>query len=114
MNRFARAGLVALAVIAVPAASAFATAEDPTAPLSAEKVEQGRKLFVDNGCNACHALADAKAAGSIGPSFDGNAKLDKAHTVNIITNGQGAMPSFGWLSEEDIDVLASYIVHAKK
>ncbi len=114
MHRFAHAGLIALAVMAVPAASAFATAEDPTAPLSAEKVEQGRKLFVDNGCNACHALADAKASGSIGPAFDGNAALDKAHTVNVITNGQGAMPSFSWLSEEDIDLLASYIVQAKK
>jgi mono/diheme cytochrome c family protein len=114
MHRFAQAGLIALAVMAVPAASAFATAEDPTAPLSAEQVEQGRKLFVDNGCNACHALADAKASGSIGPAFDGNAALDKAHTVNVITNGQGAMPSFSWLSAEDIDLLASYIVQAKK
>ena len=114
MHRFAQAGLVALAIIAVPAASALASAEQPAAPLSAEQVEQGRKLFVGNGCNACHTLADANAAGSIGPSFDGDAKLDKPYAVNVITNGQGAMPSFGWLSAEDIDLLAGYIVHAKK
>ncbi|HLV06714.1 MAG TPA: cytochrome c [Croceibacterium sp.] len=107
-------GALALAVVALPAAGALASAEDPTAALSAEQVDKGRQLFTDNGCNACHALADAKAAGSIGPALDGNGKLDKAYIVNIVTNGQGAMPSYGWLGEEDIDVMASYIVHAKK
>ena len=107
-------GALALAVVAVPAASALASAEEPASALTAEEVAKGRQLFTDNGCNACHALADANAAGSVGPSFDGNANLDKAHVVNIVTNGQGAMPSFGWLGEEDIDLLASYIVQAKK
>jgi len=107
-------GALALAALALPAAGAFATAEDPTAGLSAEQVEKGRQLFTDNGCNACHALADANAAGSIGPALDGNANLDKAHVANIITNGQGAMPNFGWLAEEDIDLLAAYIIQTKK
>ncbi len=107
-------GAVALAVVGLPAAGALASAEDPSAALSAEQVDAGRQLFTDNGCNACHALADAKAAGSIGPALDGNAKLDKGHIVNIVTNGQGAMPSYGWLGEEEIDLMASYIVQAKK
>src|SRR5690606_12602060 len=107
-------GAVVLAIAAMPAAGAFATAEDPTAGLSAEQVEKGRQLFTDNGCNACHMLADANAAGSIGPALDGNGNLDKAHLVNIVTNGQGAMPSFGWMPEEDIALLADYIIHAKK
>lgn len=107
-------GVMALAVAAVPAAGALATAEDPTAGLSAEQVEKGRQLFNDNGCNACHALADANAAGSIGPALDGNANLDKTFVVDRVTNGQGAMPSFGWMPEEDIALLADYIVHAKK
>lgn len=107
-------GAIALAMAALPAAAALATAEDPTAQLSAEQVTKGRQLFTDNGCNACHALADADAAGSVGPALDGNPNLDKAHVVNIVTNGQGAMPSFGWLAEEDIDLLSAYIVQAKK
>lgn len=106
-------GAVALAIAAVPAAGALATAEDPSAGLSADQVEKGRQLFTDNGCNACHALADANAAGSIGPALDGN-NIDKAQVVNIVTNGQGAMPSFGWMPEEDIALLADYIVHTKK
>jgi mono/diheme cytochrome c family protein len=107
-------GAMAFAAIAVPAAAAFAVAPEAEAALTAEQVSKGRQLFADNGCNACHALADANAAGSVGPSFDGNAALDKAKAVNIVTNGQGAMPSFGWLGEEDIDLLAGYIVQVKK
>ena len=107
-------GAMALAAIAVPTASAFATAEEPATALTAEQVTQGRQAFTDNGCNACHTLADANAAGSVGPAFDGNANLDKARAVNVISNGQGAMPNYGWLGEEDIDLLAAYIVQVKK
>ena len=77
-------------------------------------VPEGRQLFTDNGCNACHTLADANAAGSVGPSFDGNPNLDKGHVVNVVNNGQGPMPSFAWLGEEDIDLIAAYIVQVKK
>jgi mono/diheme cytochrome c family protein len=108
-------GALALAVAAVPAAGSLAVApEEAAAELTAEQVAKGRQLFTDNGCNACHALADASAAGSIGPSFDGNANLDKGKAVQVITNGQGPMPNFGWMGEEDIDLLAAYIVHVKK
>lgn len=119
MNRVvSKAGLgliaVALAVVALPAATAFASADEPAAALSAEQVTKGRQLFNDNGCNACHTLADANAAGSVGPSFDGDANLDKGHAVQVISNGQGPMPNFSWLGEEDIDLIAAYIVQAKK
>lgn len=108
-------GVLALATMAVPAAGSLAVApEQAAAELTADQVTKGRQLFTDNGCNACHTLADASAAGSVGPSFDGNANLDKGHVVNIVTNGQGPMPSFGWLGEEDIDLLAAYIVQVKK
>lgn len=110
-------GALALAIVAVPFASALASAEDPTAApaaLTAEQIEKGRQLFNDNSCNSCHVLADAGATGTIGPAFDGNAALDKAYSVNVITNGQGAMPNFGWLDEADIDLLSAYIVQTKK
>ena len=107
-------GAIALAAIAVPAAAAFAVTPEAQATLSAEQIAKGRQLFTDNGCSACHTLAAAEAAGSVGPSFDGNAGLDKAKAVSTITNGQGPMPSFSWLGEEDIALLADYIVQAKK
>ena len=108
-------GTLALAMIAVPAAGSLAVAPEQAATtLTAEQVTKGRQLFTDNGCTACHTLADANASGSVGPAFDGNANLDKAHAVSVITNGQGAMPSFGWLGEEDIDLIAGYVVQVKK
>ncbi|HYD25940.1 MAG TPA: cytochrome c [Croceibacterium sp.] len=107
-------GALALATAAIPLATALASAEEAASALDAGQVERARTLFTDNGCVACHALADANAAGSVGPALDGNPNLDKAFVVDRVTNGQGAMPSFGWLPPEDIDLLAEYIVQAKK
>ena len=112
--KFAGAAALALALVAFPVAGAFASAEGAAAALTEEQVTKGRQLFTDNGCNACHTLADANAAGAVGPSFDGNANLDKGHVVAVITNGQGPMPSFSWLGEEDIDLIAAYVVQVKK
>ena len=108
-------GTFALAAIAVPGAASLAIApEQVPVALTAEQVAKGRQLFADNGCNACHTLADANAAGAVGPSFDGNPNLDKGNAVAVITNGQGPMPSFSWMGEEDIDLVAAYIVQVKK
>ena len=107
-------GALALAALAVPLA-AFGADEQPAAPaLTEAQVTKGRQMFVDNGCVACHTLADANAAGTVGPSFDGNPNLDKGHAVQVITNGQGPMPSFSWLGDEDIDLIAAYLVQVKK
>jgi len=116
-GKWAKFGLggVALMAAAIPAAGAFANAIDPTAKLTAEQVDQGRALFNDWSCSACHTLADGKGSGQIGPSFDGNAKLDYAFVSDRVTNGQGAMPSFGGqMSDEEIDIISKYIVMAKK
>lgn len=111
--KLAVAGL-AFAVVALPAASAFAVAPGAEGELTAEQVEKARGLFTENGCNACHALADAEASGAVGPALDGNAKLDKALVVDRVTNGSGPMPGFGWLDPADIDLIASYVVQVKK
>ena len=113
-SKFAGAAVLALALAAVPVAGVLAAGEQAPAKLSAEQVAKGRQMFTDNGCVACHTLADANAAGTVGPSFDGNPNLDKDHVVAVITNGQGPMPSFSWLGEQDIDLIASYIVQVKK
>jgi len=71
----------------------------------------GLALFNNYSCGACHLLADAGAAGSIGPSLDRNPALTKPFAVDVISNGRGAMPSFaGQMSPEEIDQLAEYIV----
>lgn len=108
-------GVLALAMATVPAASVLASAEDPTAPLAAEQVEQARQMFNDWSCGTCHALADAKGSGSIGPALDGNANLTVDFVVDRVTNGQGAMPGFGGqMTDEEIALVSKYIVQAKK
>jgi cytochrome c oxidase subunit 2 len=37
----------------------------------ADPMAKGRQLFNQNGCNACHVLTDANAAGQVGPALDG-------------------------------------------
>ena len=109
-------GTLALAIAAIPLAGAWASAEGASAaaPLTDEEKAKGRQLFSDNSCIQCHAMADANSQGSIGPALDGNPNLTHELVVDRITNGAGAMPSFGWLAAEDIDLLARYIVEAKK
>jgi len=71
----------------------------------------GKELFVTWGCGNCHVLADAGAAGQVGPSLDGNPYLTAALVVNRITYGQGGMLAYGGqLSEEDIADIAAYII----
>ena len=87
------------------------------ASASAEEIakvdrEAAREVFHAYSCSACHALADAGAGGSIGPSLD-NPTLTRDFVVGRIANGQGAMPAFkGQLADEDIALLADYIVEA--
>lgn len=124
MSAFAKASLAALSlgIVAIPMSSAFAVAEDPTqasaeeaAPLTAEQAAQSKALFGQYSCGACHVLTEAGGTGHIGPQLDGNANLDHDYIVNIVSNGQGAMPSFGGMVDaEQIDQLATYIMQVKK
>ena len=80
--------------------------------LDAGRVAKGRDLFNNWSCSACHTLADAKAAGAVGPSFDGHEGLTEDFITGKVTNGQGAMPAFGGqLTKEEIADLAYYVSH---
>jgi|GEM_PF-1260733 len=84
------------------------------APLTDAEIEASRTLFSQYGCGSCHSFADANGYGHIGPSLDGNEGLSVDYVNQIISNGQGAMPSFGGMvSEEELETLSRYIV-AKK
>lgn len=69
----------------------------------------GKAIFAAAGCGSCHALADANAAGTVGPSLD-EAMPTTELAVERITNGLGGMPAFGdQLSAEQIDAVAEYV-----
>ncbi len=125
-GRWVKTALATLAAgaMTVPPASAWATGEDPAqpatpaaaaAPLTDEQVALARETFNSFACGACHALGDAAATGQVGPALDGNGKLDHALIVDRVAKGQGAMPGFrGQIPDEDIAVLASYVMQVKK
>ena len=84
----------------------------PAAPAASPALRTaGRALFNNYSCSACHVLADAGASGAVGPSLDNNPRLTRAHSVDVITNGQGPMPAFaGQLTDAEIGTLADYLV----
>lgn len=119
-KNFGKVTLVALgaAALASPSFAPMAQEGDAAAeavtPLTDAEVESSRALFSQYGCGTCHSFADANGYGHIGPALDGNDTLTIAYVDQIISNGQGAMPSFGGMvSEEEIDTLAQYIVENK-
>jgi mono/diheme cytochrome c family protein len=94
-------------------------AEEPGAPPAEEPPAQagdpaaGKEVFVNvAGCGACHALADAGTSGAVGPNLD-DSQPSYDLVIDRVTNGRGAMPSFGGsLSEEQIQDVAAYVVQA--
>jgi mono/diheme cytochrome c family protein len=84
------------------------TPTTPEAPAAGDAAA-GKEVFASAGCEACHALADAGATGSVGPNLD-EAKPTADLAVERVTNGMGAMPAFkGQLTEKQIQDVAAYV-----
>lgn len=69
----------------------------------------GKAVFTSNGCDGCHSLADAAAAGTVGPNLDASSpSYDKV--IERVTNGKGGMPSFkDSLTAAQIEDVAAYV-----
>lgn len=89
---------------------AAGTSEAPAAEESA-----GRTLFTqtaDPSCASCHTLADAGAAGTVGPDLD-EAKPSKEKVLSALRQGPGAMPIYtDTLDPADAEALAEYVSSA--
>jgi cytochrome c6 len=72
----------------------------------------GKDIFSQN-CSSCHTLADAGAAGEVGPNLD-DTKPSKDLVVDRVTNGKPpGMPAFSEsLSDEQIQAVADYVSSA--
>ena len=70
----------------------------------------GESVYASAGCGACHTLAAAGSTGQVGPNLD-ESKPDAELVVDRVTNGGGAMPSFGsQLDEKQIQDVAAFVV----
>lgn len=72
----------------------------------------GRQVFTElaqPSCTLCHTLADAGAAGTIGPNLD-DLQPDRERVIRAVTSGVGVMPSFeASLTAEQIQAVADYV-----
>ena len=85
------------------------------ADLTAAEQQDARNLFADFNCGACHALAAVEGDGALGPSLDGNVDLTIGGIVQIVAQGGDGMPAYGaTMSEEEISLLARYIIAEKE
>ena len=73
-------------------------------------VTQGRRLFVEQRCGSCHALAAVRARGGSGPDFDTSERLDRAQILASLSEGANGMPSYaGRLSIEQRRAVTGFL-----
>lgn len=94
------------------AVAAITLAFIPAHASADELAEKGKLVFTMEAkpsCTICHTLADAGAAGAIGPNLD-ELHPSEEQVRNAVTTGVGVMPSFSEiLSEEQIRAVAHYV-----
>jgi mono/diheme cytochrome c family protein len=79
------------------------------APGQNQPAAQGKQVFAQAGCGACHTLKDAGATGKVGPNLD-ELKPAEPAVERQVTNGGGGMPPFkGQLSDEQIKAVSAYV-----
>jgi mono/diheme cytochrome c family protein len=79
--------------------------------VTAERPTDGKSIFTTT-CGSCHTLSDAGTTGAVGPNLD-EARPPKERVVDLVTNGQGAMPSFAdSLDAKQIEAVADYVAGA--
>lgn len=89
-----------------------ASSEPPNKVVLSPEGERGKQVFSQTAqpqCGVCHQLADAHSTGTTGPNLD-ELKPDVERVRNAVTNGVGAMPSYGQgLTTEQLHDLATYV-----
>jgi uncharacterized membrane protein len=104
------AGAAAFVALAV----AVEQTDEPATSAASADVVHGKAVFAAAGCGGCHTLADAGAAGTVGPSLDA-VRPSTALAAERVRNGQGAMPAFaGTLSDADIADVAAYVASVSR
>lgn len=111
-RKFLTPAIAAIAVAGGLAVGGAGFASRANAEAASVDADAAREIFHSWSCSACHALADAGSSGAVGPTLN-NPELTRELIIDRIANGQGAMPSFGGqIPEEEIALLADYIVAA--
>ncbi|GGC32041.1 hypothetical protein GCM10011386_25200 [Parapedobacter defluvii] len=73
------------------------------------KQHAGRSVFLSSGCASCHG-ADRQGLGGTPVLRNLSGKYTQKEVVDIIKKGKGAMPPFAHLPEDDVQLVASYLL----
>ncbi|MGE0232868.1 MAG: c-type cytochrome [Flavobacteriaceae bacterium] len=119
--------LMSFYVVALDPADYARWREDAAAPAREPQTAQerrGQRLFLDNGCGACHAIRGTEADGRIGPDLThlGSRRSLAAAALpnnpeaiarwirdNQHIKPENLMPAFGQFSPDELDALATYL-----
>src|ERR1700731_2377888 len=111
---FAAMMSAALLLLSLPACaqSAGRSVSEPALSPGYRFIERsGEELFA-NVCRGCH-MPDGKGATGAGtyPSLAGNSNLEaRGYPVGMLVNGQGAMPPFGaMMDDEQVAAVVNYV-----
>lgn len=69
----------------------------------------GHRLFLASGCASCHG-ADRQGLGGTPVLRNLSERYTQKDVADIIKKGKGAMPSFAHLPEDDVQLIASYLL----
>jgi cytochrome c oxidase subunit 2 len=99
-------------------------AREPSSPIE----QQGRDLFLERGCGACHTIRGIAAVGKMGPDLThvGARQAIAAETLPMTTENlahwiahndhvkpSNLMPSYGAVPEQELHAIASYLFSLK-
>jgi mono/diheme cytochrome c family protein len=104
-------GARGLAVLLLFVGPSLIGADKDTAGSAAQQTAapSGKAVFASAGCGGCHTLAAAGSSGASGPNLD-DAKPSAQRVQQIVTSGEGGMPSFGSrLSSAEIKAVAAFV-----
>jgi mono/diheme cytochrome c family protein len=106
--------VVALVLACGVVACGAARTRRPPGPARAASAD-GRRLFIREGCGACHRFAAAGTRGVIGPDLDSSERLDLAQIRQSLVEGSNGMPSYaGRLSRRQMRDIAQFIQRARR
>ena len=76
-------------------------------------VAAGRRLFIEQHCGSCHALAATRSPGGAGPNFDTSERLSRPQLQTSLVEGSNGMPSYaGQLSARSRDAVVEFLYSA--
>lgn len=119
--------LMSLYVVAMPPQDYAAWLAKEASPAPAPQTEQqqrGQKLFLENGCGACHAIRGTEAKGIIGPDLThvGSRLSLAAATLpndaeafarwirdNQHVKPENLMPPYHYFSDGELEAIAAYL-----